>query len=249
MSFQTAIEGKTEVHELIQNNTAHLTVVDKWILTKLQKLIKHTTESMDNYTFSMVELENFIWHEFADYYLEMVKYRTYSSETSEQGTRTRLANKTERSESPASVSSAKVYDKSAAIWTMYNVILNAIKLLAPFAPFITEDIYQNIFRKYEKEVSVHILKWPEEEKNFLDENAEKLGDMAIDIIAKVRQFKSDNKLSMNAPLKELMISAEHKELTELAEDLRGTLKIETIRFGYTDGIATEKFKIGLEIVK
>jgi len=224
LGFEKAMEGRENPDELIGANLKNLQQTDRWILTKLQKLIQKATDDFEKYSFNILDAETFLWHEFADYYLEMIKHRTYNEDDA---------------------------TRAAAIWTSYKVLSTAMRLIAPFAPYITEEIYQNYFKKYEEAESIHSAKWPEADEDLTDNDAEHIGDLAKEIVAAVRQFKTENKMSMNAVLNELII--ENDEVEPVLDDLKGTLKISTIKTGHLEGekdiIYTEKSKIGLKIVK
>ena len=125
---------------------ANLTDADKWILSKMNGLIKEVTDNMEKYELgiAVAKLNDFIWEEFCDWYIEMVKPRLYND-----------ADET----------------KTAAIWTLKTVLIDALKLLHPYMPFITEEIFCNI---QDEEESIMISSWPvyTEDNNYSeDENA------------------------------------------------------------------------------
>jgi len=109
--------------------------IDKWVLTKYSKLVKKCTELMDVYDYStaMKEIEYFLWHELADHYIEMIKSSVYENE-----------------------------NKESITYTLYTLGLGMIKLFAPFIPHITEEIYQQHYKEFEKHKSIHVAPWPEE---------------------------------------------------------------------------------------
>ena len=111
---------------------ANLTDADKWILSKLNKLTSEFTENMEKYELGIAvqKLNDFIWEEFCDWYIEMVKPRLYND-----------ADDT----------------KTAAIWTLKTVLIACLKLLHPYMPFITEEIFCNI---QDDEESIMISTWP-----------------------------------------------------------------------------------------
>ena len=148
---------------------------DELLLVKLNEIIKNVNDSFDKYEYSRVKLdvENFFWSVFCDYYLEIVKGRLYNPD---------IRGKT---------------GKESAQYILYKSLLNILKLLAPIMPYITEELYQTYYVKNEKVKSIHISEFPKVEK--LKEN--KLGDEALEIISKVRKFKADNKQSMKAHIK------------------------------------------------
>lgn len=210
-----------EYYDDVKNLVKKLGIVDKWIITKLQRLIGLVTEDLENYKFNeaMLKIENFIWHEFADFYIEMVKHRLYNDKKNDK--------------------------KESSQLTLYYVLLNSLKLLAPFAPFITEDIYQNFFKKNEKSKSIHVSKWPILNKDLIFNEEEKLGEMAKDVISSIRQYKTSKRLSMNATLEEVVI--ENKEISPIIDDIKETMKIKNVKIGKAHDIVTKTFKIGLRI--
>ena len=114
--------------------------VDKWILSKLNTLAGEVTDNMDSFELGIAvqKVYDFIWDEFCDWYIEMVKPRLYSDEAGgEEG-------------------------KRAALWTLQNVLIDALKLLHPYMPFITEEIFCTL---QTKEESIMISKWPEPSKD------------------------------------------------------------------------------------
>ena len=113
-----------------------LTLADKWILSKVNTLATEVTDNMDRYELGIAvqKVYDFIWEEFCDWYIEMVKPRLYS-ETDET--------------------------KGAALWTLKTVLGNALKLLHPFMPFITEEIYCTL---NPDEDSIMIAAWPKRPK-------------------------------------------------------------------------------------
>ena len=109
-----------------------LTSADKWILSKLNTLAKDVTDNMEKYELGIAvqKLNDFLWEEFCDWYIEMVKPRLYNDEDQ---------------------------TKAAALWTLNTVLTEALKLLHPYMPFITEEIYCNLT----DEESIMLAKWPE----------------------------------------------------------------------------------------
>ena len=157
--------NKAEVPEEIDLST--LTQADKWILSKVNKLAKEVTANMDKFELGIAvqKVYDFIWEEFCDWYIEMVKPRLYNDN---DGT------------------------KQAALWTLNTVLINSLKLLHPYMPFVTEEIFCNL---QDKEESIMISSWPEyrEDYNFeTDEEAVEIIKAAVKSIRNVRT-------SMNVP--------------------------------------------------
>lgn len=198
------------------------TIIDKWITSRLCKTISAATKSMDEYQFNMAltEIENFVWHEIADNYLEMIKYRLYDKD-----------DKT----------------RHAAMKTLYDCLYVSIKLLTPFMPFVTEEIYQKFFK--EKDVSIHISKWPEFDEKLIDEKAEEIGELAKQIISALRQYKSSRKLALNTELKKIIIDCDkemQEKLKQVEPDIKGTMKVKEIGYGKADEISvSEKIRINV----
>lgn len=208
----------TKYWNIFRFSTTHLkkirkskpTLMDLWILTKLQKLIEKVTNHLENFQFTLAfeALHNFIWHDFADNYLEIIKYRLYKNK-----------------------------NKGPALYTLHNILLNITKLLAPILPHITEEMWQLYFKKIEKEISIHISSWPKVDKRLIDRDAEEIGDMAVAIISTLRKYKNRRGLSLNAPLEKVTIECEEKIMNRLERffnDIKGAMKIKRIDFGKGD---------------
>ena len=133
-----------EVPERVE--TGALTGADRWILSKVNRLALEVTENMDKFELGIAvqKVYDFIWEEFCDWYIEMVKPRLYG-----EGDNT----------------------KAAALWTLKTVLSNALKMLHPFMPFITEEIFCTL---NPQEETIMTAAWPEyrEEWNFAKEEAE-----------------------------------------------------------------------------
>ena len=144
-----------------------LTAADKWILSKVNTLAKEVTENMDKYELGIAvqKVYDFIWEEFCDWYIEMVKPRLYND-----GDTT----------------------KSAALWTLKTVLVNALKLLHPYMPFITEEIFCTL---QSAEESIMISKWPEftEEWHFTEDEA------AVEMIKEAVRGIRNVRTGMNVP--------------------------------------------------
>jgi len=189
-----------DIDEIVSNP------IDRWILTKLSILITEVTDHMENFRFNkaLFSIYEFIWHDVADDYLEMVKYRLYEG-----------SNKT---------------DVSAQV-TLYVVLLNAIKLLSPIMPFITEEIYQRLFRKYEGDVSISVSKWPS--KVLIDEDALKEGELVRQVISSIRREKARRGIPLGEEVAEL-------HLYTINDDIASTLKknveciAKTLKFAKVD---------------
>ena len=155
---------KAEIPEQIDLNT--LTDADRWILSKVNSLAKEVTANMDNFDLGIAvqKIYDFIWEEFCDWYIEMVKPRLWNDDDATKG---------------------------AALWTLKHVLINALKMLHPYMPFITEEIFCNL----SDEESIMISSWPEykEEWNFAAE------EKAIETIKEAVRGIRTVRASMNVP--------------------------------------------------
>ena len=115
------------------NSKEFLEPVDKWIISKLNNLVKEVTDNMEKYELGIAvqKVYDFIWDEFCDWYIEMVKPRLYNSDNAAS--------------------------RNAALYTLKTVLIDALKLLHPYMPFITEEIFCTL---QDEEESIMISSWP-----------------------------------------------------------------------------------------
>ncbi|MFH1585813.1 MAG: valine--tRNA ligase [archaeon] len=166
---------------------------DELMLGELNELIKKVRELYPNYNIAegKRQAENFFWKMFADNYIEIVKKRVYEGKGNE---------------------------KLSAQYTLYRILLAILKMMAPIMPYITEEIYQEYFKKTEKDKSIHISKWPEPGK----EKSSKELDLMLDVIAKVRQAKTKAGKPMNSPI---VLTLEKKDKTKLKPVLQDLINV------------------------
>lgn len=145
------------------NKEKELAIEDKWILNKLDKTIKEVTENIENYDLGVAtqKIYDFLWNEFCDWYIEMVK--------------TRLFNK----ENPS---------RMAAIYTLNLVLENGLKLLHPIMPFITTKIYHSLVSFDDTELM--LSSWPEVKEEVPFEKEEEEVEKLKDIIVKIRNIRT-----------------------------------------------------------
>lgn len=171
--------------------TEKLTLADRWILSKVNALAKEVTENLDKYELGIALLKtyDFIWEEFCDWYIEMVKPRLWN-----EGDDT----------------------KAAAIWTLKTVLINSLKLLHPYMPFLTEEIFCNL---QDEEESIMISSWPvyREEWNFKEE------EHATWIIKEAVRAIRNVRTSMNVPPSrktKVYVVSENQEIRDIFERSR-----------------------------
>ena len=189
-----------------------LTLADRWILSKVNMLAKDMTENLDKYELGIAasKVYDFIWEEFCDWYIEMVKPRLYNDEDE---------------------------TKAAALWTLKTVLINALKLLHPYMPFVTEEIFTTL---QDEEESIMISSWPEfkEEWNFeADENAV---DTIKDAVRGIRNLRAE----MNVPNSKkatVYVVSEKEEIRNIFEDA----KVFFATLGFASEVIVQTDKTGI----
>lgn len=196
----------SSMHMEYPHNPLDLTIEDRWLLSRLNRLVRDTTDKMEEFKFdeALKRIRTFSWGILADEYLELVKWRLYGEED-------------ER--------------KKSARYTLYITIETLSRLLAPFIPFFAEEMYSHI-----RDQSVHLAEWPKVDESLIDQEAEVEGEIISRIISAIRRYKSDKGIALNAPLRKIEIYAREKiEIASIAgamntevEFIRGDPKFERI---------------------
>ncbi|MDP1695529.1 MAG: valine--tRNA ligase [archaeon] len=194
-----------------QLKTPKLRETDRIFLIQLNKLIESATKSLEDYNYSHAKLfaDNFFWKTLCDNYLEIVKNRVYNGTEEE---------------------------KASANYTLYQTLLTQLKLFAPFTPYITEEIYQQHFRKHEKAKSIHLENWPSQLKIKSLKSDDKIWNRLIEIISLVRQQKSEAKKSVKAEIILSLSQDDKKLLSPVLSDLKAVLSAKEIK---EDGFKVE----------
>jgi len=161
--------------------------IDKWILTKYSKLVNNCKKQMDEFGYSQTMKE-----------IEFFLWHELADHYIEMIKSSIYENK--------NVDSIR--------YTLYTIGLGTLKLFAPFFPHITEEIYFNFYKKFEDEVSIHLSSWPE--TIIIDEEKENAGEEVKRYISKVRSWKSEQGIALNAPI--------NTDTTYASEDLISKLK-------------------------
>ncbi len=187
--------------------------IDELFLVKLKLLIRRTTEAFERYEYSKAraETDKFFWHDFCDNYLEIVKKRVYNR---------------------------KGDKRVSAQYTLYKSLLVILKLIAPIMPFITEEIYQQYYRKFEKDKSIHLSKWPKYNKKELERWSEKDTTpfanrwfLLKDLISRIRQEKTKAKKSMRAEIILSINKKDYSKLDGMIDDLKDVTNAREIKVG------------------
>ncbi|HEU0004031.1 MAG TPA: valine--tRNA ligase [Ktedonobacteraceae bacterium] len=185
---------------------ASLLPTDRWLLSRLARIIAYATNELQSgeYASARAEVERFFWSDLCDNYLELAKARLYQETGSEH---------------------------AAAQWTLYHALLAVLKLLAPYLPYITEEIYQHLFRRWESAASIHQSSWPTEHPQWLDAQAEEAGKTLLELLHQVRRYKAENGLSVGAELATLQIRAhsdQHNALKAALIDVKSATRARSI---------------------
>ena len=189
-----------------------LTPADKWILSKANSLVKEVTDNMENYDFGVAvsKLNDFIWEEFCDWYIEMVKPRLYNEEDT---------------------------TKAAALFTLKKVLTISLKLLHPYMPFITEEIFCSL---QDEEESIMVSDWPVFEEAFDFKAEENEVEIIKNAVRNIRNLRAD----MNVPPSKkasVYVVSEKEEVRKVFEDAR----VFFATLGYASEVHVQADKAGI----
>ena len=187
--------------------------VDRWIVSKLNSLVREVTDNMENFELGIAvqKIYDFIWDEFCDWYIEMVKPRLYNSDDAES--------------------------QNAALWTLKTVLIDALKLLHPYMPFITEEIFCTL---QSEEASIMISKWPvyDEARNYAKD--EKDIEILKEAVRGIRNVRTEMNV---APSKKA-----HVFVVSEKEDIRETFtegKLFFASLAYAAEVTIQENKCGI----
>ena len=202
-----------EKADFSQVKLSDLTIADRWILSKVNDLAVAVTENLDKYELGIAvqKVYDFIWEEFCDWYIEMVKPRLYNDDDT---------------------------TKAAALWTLKTVLINALKLLHPYMPFITEEIFCNI---QDEEESIMISKWPE----YKEEWSFKADEEAVDTIKAAVRAIRNLRTGMNVPPSKkasVYVVSEKSEIRERFEASKNFFAT----LGYANAVYVQEDKTGID---
>ncbi len=200
---------KAPVHEV---SLADLTMADKWIFSKVNTLAKDVTENLDKFELGIAlqKVYDFVWEEFCDWYIEMVKPRLWNDEDS---------------------------TKAAALWTLKTVLINALKLLHPYMPFITEEIFCNL---QDEEASIMISKWPEYQAEWNFEQEEYAVETIKEAVRAIRNVRTSMNVAPSKKAKVYVVS-ENQKLLEIFEHS----KVFFATLGYASEVFLQADKTGI----
>jgi valyl-tRNA synthetase len=159
-------------------DTARETIADKWILSRLNTVAREVTENLEKYDLAigLQKIYEFIWEEFCDWYIEMVKPRLYDKEAP---------------------------GRLEALRTLNTVLVGAMKLLHPYMPFITEEVYSHLVTGDE---SIMISKWPAYTADVLHPEEEKTFATAMDVIRAIRNIRAEMNIPTGRKAKAILVT-------------------------------------------
>ncbi len=169
----------------VEIDLAEMPVIDRWLLSKLNVLVRSVTDSMETYQFDEAykSIRGFAWEVLADNYIELVKSRLYGDDEKA---------------------------RECARYTLYHAIDTLARMLAPFAPFFAEEMYSSF-----NNGSVHTVQWPGVDESLIREDIEEAGELVKEIAGSIRRYKSEAGMALNAPLKKIEIYASLSDVTDI----------------------------------
>ena len=161
---------------------ASLSPADRWILARLQQVVRRVTSAMQAYEYAAAksEVETFFWRDLADNYLEMAKQRLYNPDHPQH---------------------------PGAVFALRTALLGVIKLLAPVIPYATEAVYRELFAAAEGCPSIHNSAWPSADPAYEDPAALQAGELLVHVATTVRRYKSDQNLGLGSEFSRLQLTA------------------------------------------
>ena len=178
--------------EITVPKDAELETVDKWIISKCNSVVKEVTENMEHFELGIAvgKIYDFIWDEFCDWYIEMVKPRLYNSD--------------------------KKTSRNSALWTLKTVLIDALKLLHPYMPFITEEIFCTL---QSEEESIMISKWPSFTEASVYQKEEKAIEVIKEAVRGIRNIRTEMNVSPGRKAS-VYIVAENSDILHIFEEGR-----------------------------
>ena len=177
--------------------------IDKWLFSKLNKLIKNVTDSYEEYDLNKVVkyLTDFVSEDLSNWYIRRNRKRFWGSELNNS--------------------------KKCVYYTTYKTLLYLSKLIAPITPFISEEIYQNLT----DEESVHLSDFPKCDESLINDTIEEKMDLVRDLISLGRNVREEQKIKVRQPIKEVILDGKNKDiLGDLTDLIKEELNVKEIIF-------------------
>ena len=206
-SFYVLYAEIDQFNPLEYSNFKSKNIMDKWVISKLNTLVKEVAEKLDKYdiTGAALQIEDFT-DELSNWYVRRNRERFWSQELNDE--------------------------KIGAYVTLYNVLVTLCKISAPFVPFVTDEIYQNLVVNLDKNApeSVHLCLWPEEDETLIDTKLEEEMGLAYKIVKLGRSARNSVNIKNRQPLSKMLISAD--TLPEYYADIvKDELNVKEIELG------------------
>lgn len=167
--------------------------IDRWIISRLNTLIKYVNENMEVFDLTKVTraIQDFVVDEVSNWYVRRCRERFWDSELTAS--------------------------KKAVYRTLYEVLLAVAKLMAPFAPYLAEEIYQNL--THSKELTVHLAEYPKHDVSLMDQDLEAHMGLVMDIVSLGRACRNKVQIKVRQPLNLVMVDGRRRSMLEPMENL------------------------------
>lgn len=177
--------------------------LDRWILSKYNRLIDDVTEEMNRYDHmkTVRKIQNFVVEDLSNWYIRRARRRFWAEELTE--------------------------DKKSVYATTYEILVGVAQLMAPFAPFISDEIYTDLTGAE----SVHLSFFPKSDADLIDEKVEERMDLVRDMVALGRGIREKERIKVRQPLNEILVDGKYEALIEdLVPLIREELNVKDVRF-------------------
>lgn len=211
---KTADDGsKVALNPFNHGEKANLLLMDQWIIHSYNKMFERYCGYLDKHEIGLAlgEIERFFWN-FCDDYIEIIKNRVYKPEIYGEDAR------------------------KSGLYASYHVMLGIIKCFAIYTPHITEEIYQDYYRKFEGNISIHVsgLESIKYDAEMACDQVIKTGNMARDIISRLRRYKSENNLSLKAEIQHVeVVIPENIDIKGCITDIKATCSCKDFEVKYS----------------
>ena len=184
-----------------KGNEEEMKIEDKWIISKLNSLIEECTDDCKNYySFKAAnKILDFILNDFSRFYLKLIRERVWPTYEGK--------------------------DKDGAFYALFKASEVLVRMLAPFVPFLAEEVYQNVIKKFGfEEISVHLLNWPEVEKDRINKKLEEEMEIVKEIWSASLSARNKAKIKLRWPVKEILVLSENENVLNAVKNLNSILK-------------------------
>ncbi|MEM2136865.1 MAG: class I tRNA ligase family protein, partial [Candidatus Methanomethylicia archaeon] len=200
-SLYMNLDGYSPAKYPLDSLMDHLLLEDKWLLSKFELMVKDCNMSMDKFCIHELarSIRNFIIEDMSRWYIKLIRKRIWLE--------------------------GEDKSKYAVYAVLYHVLLRLLKLSAPIIPFITEKLYQSIFRSADPSLpeSIHACEWPLPIERFIDESIIKFMDIARDIVESSYRIRQEKQFKLRYPLKELIVSTNNPDVFRCIDMFRNVI--------------------------